>query len=164
MSDYFLGEIRVFAFDRIPKGWLACQGQLLPIAQNTALFSLLGTTYGGDGKVTFALPDLRGVAPLGTGQGFPLGMSAGETTHTLSTAEMPQHTHQASGSTQEASLASPAGNTWAAVGNAFATAYNVQMAAQAVSTAGGSQPHANMQPYLTLSLCISISGIYPSRP
>lgn len=164
MSDFFLGEIRLFASDRIPRGWLACQGQLLQINQNQALFSLLGTNYGGDGRTTFALPDLRGAAPIGVGQNFPLGAAGGESSHALTTNEMPQHTHQVTGSTQGASLPSPVGNTWAAVANSYATASNGQMAPQALSAAGGSQPHENMQPYLTLSLCIATSGIYPSRP
>lgn len=164
MSDFFLGEIRLFPHNRIPSGWQPCEGQALPIRQNVALYSLLGVSYGGDGVNTFMLPDLRGAVPMCIGPNNPLGAAGGEAAHTLSINEMPQHTHQASASTAAASLASPASNAWAAMSNAYAPAPNVQMAPGALTTAGGSQAHNNMQPYLTLRLCISTVGIFPSRP
>lgn len=166
MSDFFLGEIRLFAFNRIPNGWMACQGQSMQISQNTALFSLIGTAYGGDGRTTFNLPDLRGVAPLCIGPQYPLGAAGGEAFHALTANEIPMHTHQATGSTKGATVASPEGNTWASLAKAYAPAAsaNATMAAEALSIAGASQPHSNMQPYIALSLCISIQGIFPSRP
>lgn len=164
MSDFFLGEVRLFAFDRIPRGWMACQGQALQVNQNSALFALLGTAYGGDGRTTFNLPYLRGVVPLSMSASYPLGASGGEANHTLTVSEMPMHTHQATGSSKKPSAVSPAGNTWASVANAYASTHDATMAPSALSVAGGNQPHNNMQPYLALSLCIATVGIFPSRP
>lgn len=163
MSEPFIGELRLFSFNVIPKGWLPCNGQLLAVNQNQALFSILGTTYGGNGQTTFALPDLRGRVPVHAGNHVSLGQRAGEETHTLTVQEMPDHTHSVSGATTSSSNKA-AGNVW---GNAPSPMYSakgtVQMNAQALTSAGGSQPHSNMQPYGVLSYCIATVGIYPSR-
>lgn len=176
MSEPFLAEVIMFAGNFAPRGWAFCQGQILSIAQNTALFSLLGTTFGGNGQTTFALPDLRGRVPVGTGQGpglpsINLGQVAGEPTHTLIITEMPSHNHaaQAAGNSSSGDNASPGGNTWAtstARDNLYVNAApNSPMAANTVTVgiAGGSQPHNNMQPYLGINFIIAIEGIYPSR-
>jgi microcystin-dependent protein len=177
MSDPFIAEIKMFAGTFAPRGWAYCQGQLLSIAQNTALFSLLGTTYGGNGQTTFALPDLRGRVPVGTGQGpglpnVTLGEMSGQPTHTLIITEMPAHNHaaQASAYSSSGNSTSPAGNSWATStsrDNVYSnTAPNAPMAANTVTVgiAGGSQPHNNMQPYLGMNYIIALEGIYPSRP
>jgi microcystin-dependent protein len=180
MSDQFVAEIRIFPFNFAPTGWATCDGQTMPISQNTALFSLLGTTYGGDGKSTFALPDLRGSAPMQPGQGSglslrDLGQIGGSDSVTLLTTEIPVHTHTAQVSNATATLAAPAGNVPARIAYSTGTqsgtgvAYSantptVQMAPQALSIAGGSQPHNNLQPYLTLTFCIALQGIFPQRP
>jgi microcystin-dependent protein len=176
MSDPFIGEIILFAGNFAPRGWAFCQGQILSIAQNTALFSILGTTFGGNGQTTFALPDLRGRVPVGTGQGpglpsINLGEVSGEPNHTLINLEMPAHSHaaQASGVASGGSSASPAGGTWASStsrDNLYSSAApDSPMAAGNISVgaAGGSQPHNNMQPYVGLNYIIAIEGIYPSR-
>jgi len=163
--DPFLGEIRLFAFNQIPRGWQPCRGQVLPIQANVALFSVLGTTYGGNGTSTFALPDLQGRAPMQISPDYPQGAASGAAFHTLRVEEMPMHTHDVSGSSDAATLIPPAGNVWPQSGNTYsAKSPDVQMAANAVSAAGGSQAHNNMQPYLTFSFCIATSGIFPSRP
>jgi microcystin-dependent protein len=172
MSDPFVAEIRIFPFNFAPKGWAFCDGQLLPLSQNTALFSLLGTFYGGDGKSTFALPNLQGSAPTHQGQGpglslYDLGQASGSETVTLLQTELPAHAHLASGASGSGPT-SPANNTWgAAAGRTPPPTYvdgnpNVTMG-NAMSVAGGSQPHNNMQPYLTLNFCIALQGIYPPR-
>ncbi|GAB3988189.1 tail fiber protein [Spirosoma daeguense] len=176
MSEPFLAAIIMFAGNFAPRGWAFCQGQILSIAQNTALFSLLGTTYGGNGQTTFALPDLRGRVPVGPGQGpglppINLGQMSGEPTHTLIITEMPAHNHaaQAQGNTKPGAASSPGGNTWASSGGLdpeyINEAPNAPMASNTVSVgiAGGSQPHNNMQPYLGLNYIIATEGIYPSR-
>ena len=156
------------SFEFAPKGWALCTGQLLPINQNQALFSLLGTTFGGDGRTTFALPDLRARTPIHVGSGHTLGEGGGEQAHTLSIAELPTHTHVAQGSSADADAAVPTGNLLAAVDNTtFGTAYAgptnlTALAPAAVSNVGGSQAHLNMQPFLTLSFCIALQGIFPS--
>jgi microcystin-dependent protein len=165
MAEPFLSEIRLMSFVFAPKGWALCNGQLLPINQNQALFSLLGTTFGGDGRVNFALPDLRGRVPIHVGSGHTLGERGGEQAHTLSIAEIPQHTHVLSGT-------STAGTALIPVGNLLATAnlpaYHLPdgnltaMAPESVANVGGSQAHLNMQPFLTLSFCIALQGIFPS--
>lgn len=164
MSDQYIGEIRMFAGNFAPTGWALCNGQLLPINQNQALFSLLGTTYGGDGRVNFALPNLQARVPIHTGSGYTLGQPGGEQAHTLSIQELPTHTH--------ALMAQPATGTQLPPVNAFlAQASNVYRTADnltalnpgAVGNAGGSQPHTNLQPFLALSFCIALQGIFPSQ-
>jgi microcystin-dependent protein len=173
MADPFLAEIRIFGFNFPPKGWAFCDGQIMPISQNTALFSLLGTTYGGDGKSTFALPDMQGNVPMhpGQGQGLSLrdlGEMGGVEAVTLLQSEMPVHTHTLRGNNTTAESANPAGNSIARqTFNMFQTNINqslVLMAQQALPVAGGSQPHNNMMPYLTLNFCIALQGVFPQRP
>ncbi len=164
MSEPFLGEIRIFSFNFPPKGWALCDGQLLPINQNQALFSILGTTYGGDGRQTFGLPNLQGRVPVHTGNGITLGQNGGEQSHTLSISELPAHTHTPVGSPSNASSASPAGNVWASLSNGgYSPAPNVSMNASSILPAGGGQPHENMSPYLVLNFCIALQGIFPSQ-
>ena len=164
MAEPFLSEIRIMSFVFAPKGWALCNGQLLPINQNQALFSLLGTTYGGDGQVNFALPDLRGRIPIHTGNGHTLGERGGEQAHTLSIAELPTHFHVANASGANASTPIAAGNLLAAANNAYSPPNNlVALNASAVTNVGGSQAHYNMQPFLTLSFCIALQGIFPSQ-
>lgn len=174
MSDQFVAEIRVFPFNFAPTGWAMCNGQLLPISQNTALFSLLGTFYGGDGKSTFALPDMQGNCALQQGQSttgtfYDLGQVSGTSSVTLIESEIPVHTHQARGNNTLAESGVPA--TDATIGrqtfSMFQTATNANltpMAPQSLAPAGGSQPHNNMMPYLTLNYCIALQGIFPPRP
>jgi microcystin-dependent protein len=168
MAEPFLSEIRIMSFEFPPKGWALCNGHLLPINQNQALFSLLGTTFGGDGRVNFALPDLRARTPIHVGSGHTLGERGGEQAHTLSIAELPTHTHVLNGSSAAASVSVPGGNLPAVVdtstfGSAYASAQGlVAMAPAAIANAGGSQAHLNMQPFLTLSFCIALQGIFPS--
>jgi len=175
VADPFVAEIRVFPFNFAPKGWAFCDGQLMPISQNTALFSLLGTTYGGDGKSTFALPDLQGSAAMhpGQGQGLSLrdlGEMSGVDSVTLLVSEIPFHTHtMMAGNVEDDGNLQTGGPTrlLAKSGNGFAYhgATNlVQMAPEALSPAGGGLPHNNMQPYLTLSYCIALQGVFPARP
>ena len=172
MSDQFVAEIRIFGFNFAPTGWAMCNGQLMPISQNTALFSLLGTTYGGDGKSTFALPDLEGSAPMhpGTGQGLTprdLGELGGSQFVTLLNSEIPNHTHVLSGSNNLGDSPLPSQNSLARYANAYntdTTSNLVAMAPEALAPAGGSLPHNNMQPYLTLNFCIALQGIFPQRP
>lgn len=174
MSDPFLAEIRAFAFEFAPHGWAACDGQILPLSQNTALFSLLGTVYGGNGKSNFALPDLQGSAALGAGQGpgmseYFLGQQSGSETVTLLESEMPVHTHgmrdhdldlgELNAPSPERSLAQSANST------IYATASTLTaMHPSALTPMGGSTPHNNMMPYLTLNFCIALQGIFPPRP
>lgn len=167
MAEPFLSEIRIMSFVFAPKGWALCNGQLLPINQNQALFSLLGTTFGGDGRVNFALPDLRGRTPIHVGSGHTLGERGGEQAHTLSISELPTHTHvlNASSSAGNAPVPNgPSGNLLASTPNQIygpATSL-VAMNAASVTNTGGSQAHLNMQPFLTLSFCIALQGIFPS--
>jgi microcystin-dependent protein len=163
MAEPFLSEIRIMSFVFAPKGWALCNGQLLPINQNQALFSLLGTTFGGDGRVNFALPDLRSRAPIHVGGDHTLGERGGEQAHTLSSAEMPSHTHVMNGSKTPAETNVPNGAYLGTVGNAYGSATNlVALSPDSVTSVGGSQAHVNMEPYLTLSFCIALQGIFPS--
>lgn len=166
MAEPFLSEIRLFSFSFAPRGWALCNGQLLPINQNQALFALLGTTYGGDGRVNFGLPNLQGRVPIHTGNGHTLGERAGESAHTITIPEMPAHTHTAQASPAAGTLNVP-GNTLMLAQRA-AEIYHApsnlgSMVAGTVNNAGGSQPHQNMQPYLTLNFCIALQGIFPSQ-
>jgi microcystin-dependent protein len=174
MSDQFVAEIRIFAGNFAPTGWALCNGQLMPISQNTALFSLLGTTYGGDGKSTFALPNLQGAAPLQAGQGpglslYDLGETIGSPSVTLLTTEMPAHSHGAL-AVAAVGASDPTNNAWASGAKGFGNVYspsaqatNVQMAPTCLSISGGSLPHNNMMPYLCLTFIIALQGIFPPR-
>jgi len=168
MAEPFLSEIRIMSFGFPPKGWALSDGQLLPINQNQALFSLLGTTFGGDGRVNFGLPDLRGRAPIHVGSGHTLGERGGEQAHTLSIAELPQHTHVLNASSAAANASPPSPQNGTILANsAPGQAYNsatglVAMGAASVTSVGGSQAHLNMQPFLILSFCIALQGIFPS--
>jgi microcystin-dependent protein len=166
VAEPFLSEIRMMSFVFAPRGWALCNGQLLPINQNQALFSLLGTTYGGDGRVNFALPDLRARAPVHEGSGHQLGERGGEAAHTVSIAELPDHAHAVVGTTASATtrLVGPSVGLAASTGSAAYSppASPVAMAANALSNVGGSQAHENRQPFLTISFCIALQGIYPS--
>jgi microcystin-dependent protein len=165
MATPFLGEIRVFTFNFAPKGWALCNGQILPINQNQALFALLGTMYGGDGRTTFALPNLQGRVPLHADSvNYYQGATGGEENHTLNLAELPTHTHPAVASSNPADQAGPAGNFWALESaNAYSGAANSTMDPATIQAIGGSQPHVNLSPYLTLNFCIALQGIFPSR-
>jgi microcystin-dependent protein len=172
MADPFVAEIRIFPFNFAPKGWAFCDGQLLPISQNTALFSLLGTTYGGDGKSTFRLPDLQGSVPMHPGQGpglslHDLGEVGGSQFVTLLESEMPAHTHGLRASLDDADLRVPTPSRSLAKTSSSVYASgtpNTNLAFQALSPAGGGLPHNNMQPYLTLNFNIALQGVFPARP
>jgi microcystin-dependent protein len=164
MAEPFLSEIRIMSFSFAPKGWAMCNGQLLPINQNQALFSLLGTTYGGDGRVNFALPDLRDRASIHVGSGHTLGERGGEAAHTLTISELPTHLHQAQAATSDADAAVPTGSMLAGWNNGYTNpASLVPLIPSTISSVGGSQAHENQQPYLTLSFCIALQGIFPSQ-
>lgn len=168
MSEPFLSEIRIMSFNFPPKGWALCNGQFMPINQNQALFSLLGITYGGDGNVNFALPDLRGRVPIHFGNGHHLGERAGAEASTLSMSEMPTHSHVLQGTSEEANVPSPVGNRLAmekaGITNPYSTVgSNAAMHQSSLSSVGGSQPHSNLQPFLVLNFCIALQGIFPSR-
>ena len=171
--DPFVAEIRIFGFTFAPRGWAFCNGQLLPLSQNTALFSLLGTTYGGDGRSNFALPNLQGSAPMHPGQGpglslHDLGETGGSPSLTLLESQIPAHSHTPRVQTTVASKSTPANNSLSRVSGATpylppAGAALVAMAPEAVAPAGGNQPHNNMMPYLALNFCIALQGVFPPR-
>jgi microcystin-dependent protein len=172
MSEPFLAEVRIVGFNFAPRGWAFCDGQILPINQNQSLYSLLGTTYGGDGRTSFALPDLRGRAPIHVGRSnggaeHPLGQKSGEETHTLAVNEMPQHRHLVSASQDNNTSATPTELSWARARErtygAFDPAQAVAMASNTLQNVGGGQAHQNMQPYLALNFCIALQGLFPSR-
>ena len=165
MSEPFLGEIRLFSFGGVPRGWMRCDGQVLQINTHQALYSLVGATYGGNGVTTFALPDLRGRVPVHVGNGVTLGQKAGEEIHTLTINEMPAHNHVVNGGSESATLRAAAGNVWgASLKDTYEAAQpSTQMNMQALSTTGNSQPHQNMQPFSVVNYCIAITGIYPTR-
>lgn len=164
MAEPFLSEIRLMSFVFAPRGWALCNGQLLPINQNQGLFSLLGTTFGGDGRVNFALPDLRGRTPIHVGSGHTLGERGGEQAHTLSIAELPTHTHAVVASLNPGAQTATGGKVFATTGaNTFGAPSGLSaMGAPMLTNTGGSQAHLNMQPFLTLSFCIALQGIFPS--
>jgi microcystin-dependent protein len=172
MADPFVAEIRIFPFNFAPKGWAWCDGQLLPLSQNTALFSLLGTTYGGDGKSNFALPDLQGSSPMHPGQGpglslHDLGETGGTDTVTLLQSEMPVHTHAMMGAAMDPALAKLISNqasfSLSQGGGIYQDSQNAQLAPEAITPSGGDQPHNNMQPYLTMYFNIALQGVFPPR-
>ena len=165
MGQPFLGEIKIVSFNFAPKGWALCNGQLMPINQNQALFSLFGTMYGGDGRTTFGLPDFRGRAPLHIGDGLVQGQVGGEESHTLIQSEMPAHLHApVSANSAGPNVGTPVANMLCASGPApYAANFNATMAPQAVGNIGGNQPHANVQPYLCLNFIVALQGIFPSR-
>ena len=163
MAEPFLSEIRIMSFGFAPRGWALCDGQLLPINQNQALFSLLGTTFGGDGRVNFALPDLRARTPIHVGSGHTLGERGREQAHTLSIAEIPTHTHVLSGSPSNANVAPAVNNVLAAANNVYSAPQSLTaLGASSITNTGGSQAHLNMQPFLTLNFSIALQGIFPS--
>lgn len=166
MAEPFLSETRIMSFAFAPRGWALCNGQLMPINQNQGLFSLLGTTFGGDGRINFGLPDLRGRTPIHVGSGHTLGERGGEQAHTLSVAELPSHTHSLNATSQNATTNIPQESL---LGNSASNQiYNssntnlVSMNAVSVTNIGGGQAHLNMQPFLTLNFCIALQGIFPS--
>ena len=163
MSEPFLGEIRIASFNFPPKGWAQCDGNLLPINQNQALFSILGTTYGGDGRVTFGLPNFQGRVPIHTGGGFNLGQLGGEETHTVIPAEMAAHTHPAIGSSNPPNVATPGGNFWSTAPLYGGPPASAAMAANTTGPLGGNQAHENRSPYLVLNFIIALQGIFPSQ-
>lgn len=163
MASPFLGEIKIISWNFPPKGWALCNGQLLPINQNQALFSLLGTTYGGNGQTTFALPNLQGRVPIHTGSGHTLGESAGEFFHTLNISELPAHTHVPVGSSAAPASPTASGNLWAVNAGLYNATPDSAMNPACVLPTGGSQPHDNMSPYLVLNFVIALQGIFPSR-
>jgi len=172
MSTPFLAEVRIFGFNFPPRGWATCDGQILPINQNQSLFSLLGTTYGGDGRTSFALPDLRGRVPIHEGASaggsqHNLGQKSGAETETLTVQQLPSHSHSLMASGNDATSEQPAGNVWATTEEDEYHPYDdraaVNMNTDAVPNVGGSQSHENMQPYLVLNYCIALQGVFPSR-
>jgi microcystin-dependent protein len=164
MSNPYLGEVKIIAFTYAPKGWAFCNGQTMQIAQNQALFAILGTTYGGNGITTFNLPNLQGRVPLHMGQGFPLGLTGGETAVTLNQQTMASHTHQAVGTSNGGSTNDPTNGFWANGGYTnYAPNANTSMDPAAITTVGGGQPHDNMSPYLVLNFIIALVGVFPPR-
>ena len=164
MAEPFLAEMRIMSFGYAPRGWAMCNGQFLPINQNQALFSLLGTTFGGNGQTTFALPDLRGRTPIHFGSGHTLGEKGGEQAHTLTISELPTHTHIAQGSNNNGDNVIPTGNVFGVVAGLFGPPTNLTTLQPAsITNVGGSQAHLNMQPFLTLNFCIALQGIFPSQ-
>ena len=168
MADPILGEIRTFAFNFTPTGWAPCHGQLLPINQNQALFALIGTIYGGDGRTNFALPNLQGRVAIGEGTAssgtlFEVGEPGGEESHDLTVSELPSHRHRAHASTAAGTASNPTNAVWAAGQNRFAPSGSAAMKTDAVTAVGGGQPHNTMQPFLALNVCIAIVGEFPSR-
>jgi len=166
MAEPFVGEIRFFSFGIIPNGWAPCNGQTLQINTNQALYSILGNRFGGDGRTTFALPNLQGRTPVNVSNHYSIGTVGGDTTHTLTLQEIPEHTHQPQASLSAATLPNPSGKVWGTTPDSapiYASTANTTMSTSAISVTGASQPHSNMQPYTTVSFCIALTGIYPPR-
>ncbi len=166
MAQPYVGEIRMFAGNFAPAGWMFCEGQVLPISENETLFQLIGTTYGGDGQETFGLPDLRGRIPINWGNGYMLAQTGGTESETLTVAQIPSHSHPLTASTADGTSANPEGavlaQTAAGTNLYYQDAPTVNMAGTAIAPVGGSQPHSNVQPYLCVSFIISLFGIFPS--
>jgi microcystin-dependent protein len=165
MGTPFMSEVKIISWNFAPKGWAFCNGQFLPINQNQALFSLLGTMYGGNGQTTFALPDLRGRAPIHQGQGFTEGQAGGQEFHTVTVSEMPAHNHFVSGTTSQGNVNNPSG---ALLAQSPGVVYHkpgsaVAMTQENITNVGGSQPHENRQPFLVLNFIIALQGVFPSR-
>jgi microcystin-dependent protein len=164
MGEQFLSEIRIMSFNFPPKGWAFCNGQTMPINQNQPLFALLGTTYGGNGQTTFALPNLQGNVPIHMGSGFTLGQRGGEQAHTLSISEIPTHVHAVNVTNSNGTALLNAGNYLGAFNNGYTQPNNLtSLRPETVANTGGSQAHVNMQPYLVLNFCIALQGIFPSQ-
>jgi len=163
MSEPFLAEIKIISWNFPPKGWTFCNGQLLPINQNQALFSILGTTYGGDGRTTFGLPNLQGRTPFHVGNGIVLGELGGETSHTLNISELPAHNHVPVGNSGAPTQPSASGNLWCQNPTQYNTTSNNSMSPAGILATGGNQPHENMSPYLVLNFIIALQGIFPSQ-
>ncbi|GAA0745322.1 phage tail protein [Dactylosporangium roseum] len=163
MTEPYIGEIRMMAFGFPPRYWALCDGQLLPITQNAALFSILGITYGGNGQTTFALPDLRGRRPVHVGTAYSLGQTGGAETHALGLTELPVHTHVPR-ATATGGQPTPTGTVWAPMPGGYAPGPDTHMAAASVAVVGNGQPHENMPPFLTVNFVIALQGIFPSRP
>jgi len=166
MAEPFIGEIRLFSWGIVPSGWAQCNGQLLQVNQNQALFTILGSSYGGDGKTTFALPNLQGKVPMHPGSGFvSYAQAGGEALHTLTVSEIPGHTHQATGGS-DGTQTNPDGQTWGTIASRaqYSSATNGTMGVNALKVAGESQGHENRQPYLALNYCMATTGIYPMKP
>jgi microcystin-dependent protein len=163
MGEPFLGEIKMISWNYPPKGWAFCNGQLLPINQNQALFSLLGTMYGGNGTTTFGLPDLQGRSPVHMGSGMTQGQKGGETAHALTMGEMCAHTHVAQASSSAPTTGTPTNNVWAALPGSYSATADSTMNPASDAPIGGGQPHDNMQPYLVINFVIALQGIFPSR-
>ncbi len=169
MAQPFLGEIRPVGFNFAPRGWALCEGQLMPISQNSALFQLVGTIYGGDGQSTFGIPDLRSRVPVGQGAGYVMGQTGGVENVTLSVNQLPAHNHAASGTNNAGIHAAPGGNVWATDASGATAEYEVSssidgaMHPSAITSTGGSQPHPNLQPYLPVNFIIALQGIFPSQ-
>lgn len=168
MSEPFLAEVRLMGFNFAPRGWAFCDGQILPINQNQSLYSLLGTTYGGDGRTSFALPDLRGRVPIhvgsSNGSDHRLGQKSGEETHTLAGNEMPQHTHTPRASNNNGSTRNPVGNVLGRALNLYREPDNLtNIRSGSIASVGGGQAHENMQPYIAVNFCIALQGLFPSR-
>jgi microcystin-dependent protein len=164
VSEPFLSEIKIMSFNFPPKGWALCNGQLLPINQNQALFALLGTTYGGNGQTNFALPDLRGRVPIHMGSGHTLGETAGAEAVTVNIQQLPTHLHTFSGSSANANIPTSGNSVFGTSNNMYAAATNlVPLRSDTVTSIGGNQAHTNMEPYLVLNFCIALQGIFPSR-
>lgn len=159
----FIGEVRLFGFGLVPQGWMPCEGQTMAISNNQALFSILGTQFGGDGVSTFKLPDLRGRVPVGVAPSYPQGQPGGEEAHALSAAEIPSHSHTVTASSASPDQSNIVQHYWAST-MSFGEAPDATMATAAIGTAGNGAPHNNMQPYLALNFCVAISGVYPPRP
>lgn len=168
MSEPFLAEVRIVGFNFAPRGWAFCDGQIMPINQNQSLYSLLGTTYGGDGRTSFALPDMRGRVPIHVGSSNGTdhreGQKSGEETHTLSAGEMPNHDHALQATSTNANTANPVGNMLAAANNQYRDPSNLtEVNTATIANVGGGQAHENMQPWIAVNFCIALQGLFPSR-